>query len=145
MFVNLVIKNLKYHIFKITGGDDVLNEEEIDKAKELLEWIQTNQFYIDLHNEMDYHKVYDFINIILRYIKELEESNKDLDHENNRLEKIEFERDIANKIIDEMLNEYEYNDRCNLKDFCNKETENGRCIQDCKLCIRQYFEEKVRM
>ena len=39
---------------------------------------------------------------IKKYIQELEESNKQLDIENNRLEKIEFERDTANKVIEEM-------------------------------------------
>ena len=39
---------------------------------------------------------------IKKYIQELEESNKELDIENNRLEKIEFERDIANMMVDEM-------------------------------------------
>ena len=49
----------------------------------------------------------------------------------------------ANKMIDEMLEEYEYNARVNIKNFCDKEMRKDTCIQDCKNCIKQYFEKKV--
>ena len=49
-------------------------------------------------------------NLIKKYISELEQSNAELDKENNRLEKIEFERDKANKIINEMAKSWKQDD-----------------------------------
>ena len=48
--------------------------------------------------------------LIKKYISELEISNNELDKENNRLEKIEFERDKANKIINEMAKSWKQDD-----------------------------------
>ena len=110
----------------------MLSKEEIEKAKKKLELME---YKYTLTNNDD-----KAIEILLQYIKELEESNKDLDHENNRLEKIEFERDKANKIIDLMAEEINdtdpgYNDYCNSTKKCSEE--------ECKNCIKQYFEKKV--
>ena len=117
----------------------MLSKEEIEKAKERL----SNLGKSIQVNCKEKSNMATSIKILLQYIQELEISNKELDKENNRLEKIEFERDKANKIIDEMLEEYEYNARCNLKNFCDEEMRKDKCKQDCRACIKQYFEKKV--
>ena len=48
------------------------------------------------------------------------------------------------KQIDLMIEEYEYNDRINFKDFCEDELRKDKCIQDCKICVKQYFETKAK-
>ena len=53
----------------------MLSKEEIEKTKELLSWVTLNKFYIDLHDEVDYHKVHNSIETLLQYIKELEADN----------------------------------------------------------------------
>ena len=69
--------------------------------------------------------------------------------QNKIIEKLEkeaqgyFEENIKkDKIIDLIIDEYEYNARINLKDFCENELRKDTCIQDCKTCIKQYFEQK---
>ena len=59
------------------------------------------------------------------------------------IERLEQENNKLNKIIDEMVEEYEYNARCNLNNFCDEEMRKDKCIQDCRICIKQYFEKKV--
>lgn len=72
---------------------------------------------------------------ILRIIENLEQSHKDI------LE-ITKENKKKDKIIDLIIEEYEYNERINLKDFCENELRKDTCIQDCKTCIKQYFKQK---
>lgn len=48
------------------------------------------------------------------------------------------------KIIDGMIQEYEYNARINLKNFCEDEMRKDKCIQDCRICVRKYFEERCK-
>ena len=48
------------------------------------------------------------------------------------------------KIIDLMIEEYEYNARINLKNFCDDEIRKDKCKEDCKSCIKQFFERKVK-
>lgn len=48
------------------------------------------------------------------------------------------------KQIDLMIEEYEYNDRINFKNFCEDELRKDKCIQDCKICAKQYFETKAK-
>ena len=79
----------------------MLSKEEIEKAKEITQnYIKDTPIapYDCLMNEERKSA-----ETLLQYIQELEVSNKNLDHENNRLEKIEFERDMSNKVIDEMV------------------------------------------
>lgn len=86
----------------------LLSEEEIKESKELclnlLDTLGTGLVKFGETINLGSKDVgyVDAIKNLLQYVKELEESNKDLDHENNRLEKIEFEKDMAYKIIDEM-------------------------------------------
>lgn len=51
--------------------------------------------------------------------------------------------DKQNKVIDEMIQEYEYNARINVKDFCEECQRKDKCIQDCYTHIKQYFIRKV--
>lgn len=82
--------------------------------------------------------------------KKTEKSLKGQIIKNNKIiEKLEkeaqgyFEENIKkDKIIDLIIDEYEYNARINLKDFCENELRKDTCIQDCKTCIKQYFEQK---
>jgi len=57
--------------------------------------------------------------------------------------KLNREIEKKDKIIDEMLEEYEYNARIKIKNFCDEEMRKNTCIQDCRICIKQYFEKKV--
>ena len=82
--------------------------------------------------------------------KKTEKSLKGQIIKNNKIiEKLEkeaqkyFEENIKkDKMIDLIIDEYEYNERINLKDFCEDELRKDTCIQDCKTCIKQYFEQK---
>ena len=103
----------------------MLSKEEIEKAKEIMKhWVEYEK-----QNKGKINKADELIEIqetLLQHIKQLEQ-------ENNK----------KSKIIDEMLDEYEYNARCNLKNFCDEEMRKNKCIQDCRICIKQYFEKKV--
>ena len=48
------------------------------------------------------------------------------------------------KQIDLIIEEYEYNDRINFKNFCEDELRKDSCIQDCKLCAKHYFEKLAK-
>lgn len=83
------------------------------------------------------------------YKKEFKRLNEQLKKKDEIIEKLEkeaqgyFEENIKkDKIIDLIIDEYEYNARINLKDFCENELRKDTCIQDCKTCIKQYFEQK---
>ena len=88
--------------------------------------------------------------LIKKYISELEQSNEELDKENNRLEKIEFERDKANKIIDEMAKE-KYSNISMLEmakigqaiAYDPRKMFAGISDEEAIGCIKQYFEKKV--
>ena len=47
------------------------------------------------------------------------------------------------KIIAEIIEEYEYNARINFKNFCEDELRKDKCIQDCRNCAIEYFENKA--
>ncbi len=83
----------------------MLSKEEIEEAKETMQhWIEYEKM-----NKTKINKADGLIKIqetLLQYIKELEISNKELNKENDRLEKIEFERDEANKEIKELKKRY---------------------------------------
>ena len=132
----------------------MLSKEEIEKAKKKVKLLSIGDFVTwfttDRIVEMGIA-----IKTLLQYIQELEVSNKELDKENNRLEKIELERDKANKMIDEMANSffklYQKIPGTMHKFFENGkpceygyDKENNECKEiNCKSCIKQYFEKKV--
>ena len=102
-----------------------MSKEEIEKAKEWLNWMQKQDLFLP------------YTSNILQYIDQLEVSNKELDKENNRLEKIEFERDKANKIIDLMTEQL-----AGLT-IWNNEKEEALILMN-KEEVKQYYEEKLR-
>ena len=57
---------------------------------------------------------------------------------------LKCELDKKDKIINEMIQEYEYSARINVKDFCDEEIRKDKCIQDCTNCIKEYFTKKAR-
>lgn len=71
------------------------------------------------------------------------EENKELEKYKYLYNKALSELVVADKIIDEMLQEYEYNASTNIKSFCDEEMRKNMCIQDCRCCIKQYFQKKV--
>lgn len=73
------------------------------------------------------------LKIVLNLIQKQQEENTSLKAENEK----------KDKIINEMLEEYEYNARINIKNFCDEEMRKDTCIQDCKNCIKQYFEKEI--
>ena len=127
-----------------------LSKEEIEKAKDILNNYKF-LFSKNIKENTDtyicnyYTKIFrDNIEILLQYIQELEISNKELDKENNRLEKIEFEKDMKDKIIDEMAIEIASSD--NYDTFCKEVYPNNSCEGNgipCWDCVKQYFEKKV--
>ena len=66
----------------------------------------------------------------------LREANAKLKEKDKEIEK-------KNKIINEMIEEYEYNDRINFKNFCDEEIRKDKCIENCTICTIQYFERKA--
>ncbi len=82
----------------------MLSKEEIEEAKERIskgiEDVCFSTLYSQEENEADEK-------ILLQYIKELEISNKELNKENDRLEKIEFERDDTNNKIKKLKDKLE--------------------------------------
>ncbi len=126
----------------------MLSKEEIEKAKEKTKkWIYNMRTGSRVNIIHKGDKVFcDDLETLLKYIQELETSNEELDRENNRLEKIEFERDKANKIIDEMAEYLAIIRDCPNEDKgANLDCEN-RCSNDDSIyaeCWKQYFEKKV--
>ena len=111
----------------------MLSKEEIEKAKERIQNSLNDVWFGVLYSQEERDEDE---KILLQYIQELETSNEELDKENNRLEKIEFERDMANKIIDEMSKQ--------LAGIAiwNNEKEEPLILGD-KEEAKQYFEKKV--
>ena len=66
-------------------------------------------------------------------------ANKEIEHDTILLNLI----DKQNKVIDEMIEEYEFNARINVKDFCEECQRKDKCIQDCHTHVKQYFIRKV--
>ena len=97
-------------------------------------------------------RVIDFDKLGFVYAKEtIDEVLNLIKQQQSELERKEYlyhkalsELVIADKVIDEMIEEYEFVHRANIINFCEDKLRKNACIQDCKLCIKQYFEKKVR-
>ncbi len=74
----------------------MVSKEEIEGAKERISKSLEDICFATLYSQEENDKDE---KTLLQYIEELEISNTELDKENNRLEKIEFERDEANNKI----------------------------------------------
>lgn len=140
-------------------------EKAIERLKDL---IHTCDAGIKEHGEYDdfFKEDKEAIKTVLNMLKEkdkeiekLKKHNKELLRKlRNRVKEVkklnkyslykkEFKRlneqiKKKDKMIDLIIDEYEYNERINLKDFCEDELRKDTCIQDCKTCIKQYFEQK---
>ena len=102
-----------------------MNEQEkkaIEKLKKIIEdTIKANECGLSNNDFKEEIEVYDTVlNLITKLQKENEEKDKQ---------------------IDLIIEEYEYNDRINFKNFCEDELRKDSCIQDCKLCAKHYFEK----
>lgn len=87
------------------------------------------------------------IETALDMINDLQRENKSLIQTNRSykgmIRKKDKEIEKKNKIINEMIEEYEYNDRINFKNFCDEEIRKDKCIENCTICTIQYFERKA--
>ena len=81
---------------------------------------------------------------IKEVIKELRTTQSDLYEANKRIADLLLILGDRDRMIDAMIEEYEYNARINLKNFCEDETRKDKCIQDCRICVKKYFEERCR-
>ncbi len=61
----------------------------------------------------------------------------------NLIQQLQEENKQKDKMIDEMIEEYEFFHRANIINFCEDKLRKNTCIQDCKNCIKQYFQKKV--
>lgn len=115
---------------------------------------------MDFNNPMGWTGYYDTelkelqqaIEILLNLIQEQKAELRRLDKEAQQYfettikqaQTFDSQLQKKDKMIDLIIEEYEYNARINLKDFCDDELRKDKCIQDCKSCIKQYFERKVK-
>ena len=127
----------------------MLSEEEkkaIDKLKKIREdTIKANECGLSNNDFKEEIEVY---NVVLNLITKLQKENEELKKALNVVEKekgqwIE-ENEEKDKQIELMIEEYEYNARINFKNFCEDELRKDKCIQDCKICARKYFETKAK-
>jgi len=117
-------------------------EEAINNIKVFIRSIRSDL----VEESKDNQKLANDIEAVLNMLKEK-------DKEIAKYEKIYKEYDCyrwvkelekKDKMINEMIEEYEYNDRINLKNFCNEEIRKDKCIENCTICTKQYFERKAK-
>ena len=88
------------------------------------------------------------IKLIKQYREEIKNKNIKpifiLDTAINLITKLQKENEEKDKQIDLMIEEYKYNARINFKNFCEDELRKDNCIQDCKLCAKQYFKKLAK-
>lgn len=91
------------------------------------------------------------IKVFIRSIRsDLVEESEDNQELSNDLDTVlslikEKQREIQrrDKIINEMIEEYEYNDGINVKKFCDEEIRKDKCIKNCTICMQKYFADLV--
>lgn len=98
-----------------------MNEEE----KKAIEWL--NKYIKNIKHEWQECDDSKAVRTVLNLITKLQKENEEKD-----------------KQIDLMIEEYEYDARINFKNFCEDELRKDKCIQDCKICAKQYFETKAK-
>ena len=151
----------------LNGADKKMNiEEAIERMHDLIHTcnagIEKYGIYDDLFQK-DKEAIETVLNMLKekdREIEKLKKHNKELLRKlRNRVKEVKkrnkyslYKKELKtlneqlknkDKIIDLIIEEYEYNARINLKDFCDNELRKNTCIQDCKICIKQYFKSKV--
>lgn len=53
------------------------------------------------------------------------------------------ELEKKDKIISEIITQYQFTDGIDVKNYCDDKLRKYRCIENCENCIKQYFEEQV--
>lgn len=104
----------------------MLSEEEkklLKIFKSQVEKEEVEYFSVNAYTQL----LYDSHKTVLNLITKLQKENKEKD-----------------KQIDLIIEEYEYNNRINFKNFCEDELRKDSCIQDCKLCAKHYFEKLAK-
>lgn len=71
-----------------------------------------------------------------KYIKDANDITTEM---SNDIKKLTSELNKKDKIITEMIEEYEYNDGINTKKFCDEEIRKDKCIKNCTICMQEYF------
>ena len=143
----MISKQLKDKIKQLEQKNSKQNKMEISEAIKILrDDNETYKLNKSLNDTLDIEipKYYQAIETVLEYLQNLEVSNKELDKENNRLEKLEFERDIENKMINEMA--IEIKEKVLKKEqWCPLLSKGEGCYDDdtCLKCLKHYFREKA--
>ena len=117
-------------------------KEQIEKIKEYLDF------------GLLYSEYLDFANAVEGVEKALEQKDKEIAELKAKYDKdthtLQNQLDVANadrvekdKIIDVIVQEYEYKAGIDVKNFCEVEMKKDKCIQDCRCCIKHFFEKKV--
>lgn len=109
------------------------------KDKEISELKEDNQHQWDERCKLTF--AYDKDTHTLQ--NQLDVANADLYECNNIISDYIDTVKEKDKIIDVIVQEYEYNAGINVKDFCKEEMRKDKCIQDCRCCIKKFFEMKV--
>ena len=84
------------------------------------------------------------LNLITKLQKENEILKRAFDKQTADMSNNLLELQQKDKQIDLIIEEYEYYDRINFKNFCEDELRKDKCIQDCKNCAKQYFEKQAK-
>ena len=100
--------------------------EAIELAKEFTK--------MDFSNPMGWTGYYD---------AELEELSQAIETVLSLIKEQQEKVEKKDKIINEMIEEYEYNDGINIRNFCDEEIRKDKCIENCTICMQKYFERKV--
>lgn len=62
----------------------------------------------------------------------------------NIIDRLQKENEEKDKQIDLIIEEYEFYDRINFKNFCEEQLRKNKCIKDCKNCAKHFFENKAK-
>ena len=83
-------------------------------------------------------------NTFTMFLEQLKKYQEATDTVLNLITKLQKENEEKDKQIDLIIEEYEYYDRINFKNFCEDKLRKDKCIQDCKNCAKKYFEKLVK-
>ena len=125
-------------------------KEAIEFVKNLIETIKQSKMLFNeditaVLGKATYNNLNTILNLIQKQQVEIEKKDKESHLIQSKLDVSDAKIIELTKIIDEMFEEYEYSERINIKDFCDEELRKDTCIQDCEVCIKQYFERKVNI
>lgn len=90
---------------------------------------------------MDIKKAEDILNIYINI--HAEERNFENSYSEAMLTLLQAYKE-QEQVIEGMIEEYEFNDRINIKEYCDENIRKDICAQDCRNCVKQYFINKVK-